>query len=140
MAELKDRVSKEIIAAMKAKDKIRLNVLRYLKKLFIENDSAKKQIDEMDIVISHAKKTKDSLVHYPEGEQRDVILLELTILDEYLPKALTKDEVIALIEDIKSKMDAPNMGMVMKELSAQIKGKFNGKEATELVKSSLIVN
>ena len=44
MSGLKDQISKEIIVAMKAKDKTRLNVLRYLKKLFIENDTSKKPI------------------------------------------------------------------------------------------------
>ena len=137
MSELKDRVSKEIIVAMKAKAKTKLNVLRYLKKLFIENETAKKPIDEQDIVISHAKKTKDSLEHYPEGPNRDVILDELKIMDDYLPQALSKDEVQVMIDKIKSTLEKPNMGLIMKELSSQIKGRFDGKLATEMVKSSL---
>lgn len=137
MAEYMDRVSKEIMAAMKAKAKTRLNVLRYLKKLFIENKTSKKPIAELDIIISYAKKTKDSLEHYPEGNQRDEILAELKILDEYLPQALTKEEVVALIEKIKGASDNPNMGTIMKALSPEIKGRFDGKEATQLVKDSL---
>ena len=138
MSEIKDRVSKEIITAMKAKDKTRLNVLRFLKKLFIENDTSKKPIAEMDIVISHAKKTKDSLSMFPEGsDQQNEIMAELTVLDEYLPKQLTEDEVKAMLEEIKSKMENPNMGMLMKELSSKIKGKFDGKRASDLVKASL---
>lgn len=138
MSELKDRVSKEIIAAMKAKDKTRLNVLRYLKKLFIENDTAKKPIANiMDIVISHAKKTKDSLELYPDGPQKDEIQAEIKVLKEYLPKELSEDEVITLINDIKAAKSGANMGVLMKELSPQIKGKFDGKRATELVKAAL---
>jgi len=124
---------------MKAKDKTRLNVLRFLKKLFIENDTSKKPINEMDIVISYAKKTKDSLSMFPEGsEQQTEIMAELTVLDEYLPKQLTEDEVKAMLEEIKSKMESPNMGMLMKELSSKIKGKFDGKRASDLVKASLV--
>lgn len=137
MSELKDRVSKEIILAMKAKDKPRLNVLRYLKKLFIENETAKKTIDEQDIVISHAKKTKDSLEHYPEGPNRDQILAELVIMEDYLPQALSKEEVQAMIDTIKTELEKPNMGMIMKGLSSQIKGRFDGKLATDMVKASL---
>lgn len=137
MSELKDRVSKEIIAAMKAKDKTRLNVLRFLKKLFIENDTSKKPVAEMDIVISHAKKLKDSLELYKDGPQKDEIMAELKIMDEYLPKQLTEDEVVVLINEIKSGLENPNMGSIMKELSGKIKGKFDGKKATDLVKSSL---
>ena len=138
MSELKDRVSKEIIAAMKAKDKTRLNVLRYIKKLFIENETSKKPVSNlMDIIISHAKKTKDSLEMYPEGPQREEIEKELEIMAEYLPKPLTEDDVIALIKDIKAANAGANMGVLMKELSPQIKGRFDGKRATELVKASL---
>lgn len=138
MAELKDRVSAEIITAMKAKDKTRLNVLRFLKKLFIENDTSKSPIDEMDIVISHAKKIKDSLSLYPDGsEQKEELLAEIKILEEYLPKQLSEAEVVAMIKDIKASQASPNMGTIMKELSAKIKGQFDGKRATDLIKENL---
>ncbi|EQC43908.1 GatB/YqeY domain-containing protein [Bacteriovorax sp. Seq25_V] len=138
MSELKDRVSKEIITAMKAKDKIRLNVLRYLKKLFIENDTAKKPVPEMDIVISHAKKIKDSISLYPAGSPQALELQEeVIVMEEFLPKQLSEEEVIAMINEIKASQEKPNMGSVMKELSARTKGQFDGKKATELVKANL---
>ncbi len=135
---LKDKVSEEIKAAMKAKDKTRLNVVRYLKKLFIENDTSKKPVAEEDIVISHAKKTKDSLSMYPEGsEQYNEILAEVKVLEDFLPKQMEEAEVVAIINEIKAKLDSPNMGGVMKELSPQIKGKFDGKRASQLVQEAL---
>jgi uncharacterized protein YqeY len=138
MGQLKDRVSKEIIAAMKAKDKTRLNVLRYLKKLFIENDTAKKQQDEMDIIIGHAKKVIESITMYPEDSpQKAELDREVLVLEEYLPKQLTEEAVVAFITDIKSKLDTPNMGSVMKELSPKIKGQFDGKKASQLVIQAL---
>ena len=137
MSDLKDKVSKEIIVAMKAKDKVKLNVLRFLKKLFIENETSKKPIAELDIVISHAKKLRDSLDMYPEGPQRDEVVAELDVIAEYLPKQLTEEEVINMINDIKAGLDNPNMGAIMKELSSKIKGKFDGKKATELVKANI---
>jgi uncharacterized protein YqeY len=138
MSELKDRVSKEIIAGMKAKDKTKLNVLRYVKKLFIENETSKKPISEIDIIISHAKKTKDSLELYPDGPQKDEIKAELVVLEDYLPKQLSESDVIQMIADIKAASDKPNMGLIMKELSGKIKGQFDGKRATELVKAALV--
>ena len=137
MSDLKDKVSKEIIVAMKAKDKVKLNVLRFLKKLFIENETSKKPIAELDIVISHAKKLRDSLDMYPEGPQRDEVVAELDVIAEYLPKQLTEEEVVNMINDIKAGLDNPNMGAIMKELSSKIKGKFDGKKATELVKANI---
>lgn len=138
MGQLKDQISKEIITAMKAQDKVRLNVLRYLKKLFIENDTSNKPIDEMDIVISYAKKVKESLSMFPEnGAQYNEVLAEVKILEEYLPKALSDEEVKALINEIKGKLEVPNLGAIMKELSPLIKGRFDGKKATDFIKAAL---
>ncbi len=138
MGDLKDRVSEEIKAAMKAKNKIRLNALRYLKKLFIENDTSTNPRAELDIVVSHAKKIKDSLSQYPEGNPiRSDIEAEIKVLEEYLPKPLTEDAVQILIDEIKSKLDSPNMGAIMKELQPKIKGRFDGKRASDLVKAAL---
>lgn len=138
MSDLKNNVSEQIKAAMKARDKVRLNVLRYLKKLFVENDTSKNPKPEMDIVISHAKKIKDSVSMYPDGSpQQQELLDEIKVLDEFLPKPMTKEEVQALIDEIKAKHENPHMGVIMKELTPQIKGKFDGKEASKMVKDSL---
>lgn len=138
MANLQDQISEEIKAAMKAKDKTRLNVLRYLKKLFIENSTSGKPQPEIDVVIAHAKKTKDSIAMYPEGSpQREEIENEVKVLEEFLPKALSQEEVATLIEEIKASLDAPNMGALMKELQPKIKGRFDGKLASQMVKEAL---
>jgi uncharacterized protein YqeY len=138
MGQIKDDVSKKIVEAMKAKDKVRLNVLRYLKKLFIENDTSKKPIDENDIVISYAKKMKDSISSFPEGSTQQKELIEETkILDEFLPKQLSEEEVQTIINSIIKNLESPNLGLVMKELTPQIKGKFDGKRASELVKMAV---
>lgn len=138
MNTLLTKVSQGIIASMKAKDKIRLNALRYLKKLLIENQTSKKPIAEIDVLIGHAKKLKDSIELYPAGsEQQKNIQEELQVFDEFLPKALTKEEVQNIITQIINDLDAPNMGQIMKELSPQIKGRFDGKLASQMVKDAL---
>jgi len=138
MIDLKDRINDEIKTAMRAKDKIRLNVLRYLKKLFIENDTSNKPIPEMDIIISYAKKMKDSIEHYPAGsEQSENLKEEVNILNEFLPKALSEGDVVEIIESIINDLESPNMGAVMKELTPKIKGQFDGKKASQLVNERL---
>lgn len=137
-SHLKEKISDEIKAAMKAKDKTRLNVLRYLKKLFIENDTSGKPQPEMDVIIGHAKKTRESISLYPEGSaQREEIEKEVKVMEEFLPKPLTQEEVSAIIQNIISNLDAPNIGAIMKELSPQIKGKFDGKIASQMVKDAV---
>ena len=138
MSELQDQISEQIKDAMRAKDKPRLNVLRFLKKLFIENNTSGKPKPDIDIVIAYAKKVKDSIALYPEGSsQRDDIQGEVVILSEFLPKQLEQADVQVMIDEIKSKLDSPNMGMIMKELQPQIKGQFDGKLASDMVKAAL---
>ena len=135
---LKDKISEEIKLAMKARAKTRLNVLRYLKKLFIENDTSNKPIKLEDIVISYAKKTKDSLALYPtDSQQRTEIEAELVVLSEFLPKQLSEKDVMQIITEIKAGLDNPNMGAIMKELSPKIKGQFDGKKASQLVTAAI---
>ena len=138
MSDLKETINNEIKAAMKAKDKIRLNALRYVKKLFIENDTSTKKVSEEDIIISYTKKVKDSLSMYPaDSDQYKDIEAEIAVLNEFMPKQLEESEVLAIIDTIISENDGANFGIVMKNLSPQIKGKFDGKKASELVKSKL---
>ena len=133
-----ERINEDIKNAMKEKNKDRLEALRFLKSQLIENKTSKAPKDEMDVVIAHIKKLKDSIEAYPAGHaQRAKIETEIGHLQDYLPQALTEPEVQNLIQEILTKLDKPQFGLVMKELSPKIKGKFDGKLATELVKKSI---
>lgn len=133
-----DRINQDIKAAMKAKETEKLQALRFLKSKLIENKTSKKPIAEQDVVIAYFKKTKDSLSAFPDGhEQKKKIEVELSFLEVYMPEQLDEAKVRDIIEKIKSSLDNPNMGAVMKELSPQIKGKFDGRRASELVKELL---
>ena len=129
-----DQVTSDIKAAMKAKEKGRLNALRYLKSLLLENKTSGKPKPEIDVVVAHQKKLNASLESYPkESEQRKKIVEEIEFLKPYLPTPMNEDDVRSIIQEILSKMEKPNIGMVMKELSPQIKGKFDGKAANKIV-------
>ena len=133
-----DQLNADIKEAMKAKEKEKLTALRYVKSMIMENNTSKKPVSEMDVVIKHHKKLKDSLENFPEGHPMiEQTKNEITIIGAYLPKQMSEQEVIDLIESIKSGLDNVNMGAIMKELQPQIKGKFDGKRASELVKAAL---
>ena len=136
--DMLDQINQEIKNAMKAKEAGKLQALRYLKSMLMENSTSKSPRPEIDVVISHVKKLKDSLTNYPnDSEQFQKISTEITFVEIYLPKQLSDEDVVKLIKDIVGQLDSPNMGGVMKLLSPQIKGKFDGKKATELVKQEL---
>lgn len=133
-----DKINADIKEAMKAREKERLDALRYLKAMLMENKVSKSPKPELDVIISHVKKLEDSIGVYPEGSpQQEKIRLEITFLKPYMPEALDEEGVKTLISEIISGLDNPNMGMVMKELSPQIKGKFDGKKASQMVIAAL---
>lgn len=133
-----EQINQEIKNSMKAKESDKLAALRYLKSMLMENSTSKSPKPEMDVVISHVKKLKDSLENYPtDSEQFQKITQEITFVEVYLPKQLSEEEVVDLINGIIEKLESPNMGGVMKELSPQIKGKFDGKKASDLVRKQL---
>jgi uncharacterized protein YqeY len=138
MAELMERVNNGIKEAMKAGQKDRLNALRFLKAKFIENNTSSKVIPELDVVVAHYKKMKDSLSEFPEGNAiRAQTERELAFLQEFMPAQMSEEEVKKIILGIKASLGTPNMGAVMKELTPQIKGRFDGKRANDLVKELL---
>ncbi len=134
-----DQVGLNIKEAMKNKDKDRLEILRYLKSMLIENKTSTKPKEELEVVISLSKKLKDSLEMYPEGHQaREKAQREIKVLKDFLPQELSQDEVKEFISNIMNTLENPNMGSIMKELSPKIKGRFDGKMASQLVKKALI--
>lgn len=134
---LMEKVNGDIKEAMKAKQQFRLDSLRMLKAEFIKNNTAVKPTDEMSITISHAKRLADSLELYEVGsEAHKKIKDEMAIIQEYMPKAMEEAEVVSLIASIKAN-GAKDMGAIMKELQPQIKGRFDGKRASDLVKAAL---
>ena len=134
---LMEQVNSDIKEAMKAKQQDRLDALRMLKAEFIKNNTASKPTDELSVTVAHVKRLQDSLEMYQaQTEAHNKILKELEVVKVYLPKALEESEVVAMINEIKGK-GAKDMGAIMKELQPQIKGRFDGKRASDLVKSSV---
>ena len=132
-----DKVNADIKEAMKAKQQERLDALRMLKAEYIKNNTAVKPTDELSVTVSHAKKLLDSLEIYQKGTPAyEKIESEYAIIKDYLPKEMSEAEVVALIGEIKAN-GAKDMGSIMKELQPQIKGRFDGKRASELVKGAL---
>lgn len=134
---LMDKVNNDIKEAMKAKQQERLDALRMLKAEFIKNNTATKPTDELTITVAHAKRLQDSLEMYGAGTDAHAkIVKELAVIKEYLPSAMEEAEVVNLIQKIKAN-GAKDMGAIMKELQPQIKGRFDGKRASELVKANV---
>jgi len=144
-----DQVSKDIVAAMKAKDKVRLEALRNIKKFFIEAKTAPGANDTFDdavalkILAKLAKQGRDTAALYHEQNRPDLAEEEeaqAKVIEEYLPKALTPEELEAEVKAIIAQVgatSAKDMGKVMGVASKQLAGRADGRAISTLVKQLL---
>ena len=144
-----DQVSKDIVAAMKAKDKVRLEALRNIKKFFIEAKTAPGANDTLDdavalkILAKLAKQGRDTAALYHEQNRPDLAEEEeaqAKVIEEYLPKALTPEELEAEVKAIIAQVgatSAKDMGKVMGVASKQLAGRADGRAISRLVKQLL---
>ncbi len=144
-----EKVSKDIIAAMKAKDKMRLEALRNVKKYFIEAKTAPGANDTLDdvtalkILSKLAKQGRDTAALYTEQGRPDLAeeeTAQAAIIEEYLPKALSADELEAEVKAIIAETGASSMkdmGKVMGIASKKLAGRADGKAISVLVKQLL---
>lgn len=147
--DLYEKVSKDIIAAMKAKDKVRLEALRNIKKYFIEAKTAPGANDTLPdatalkILAKLSKQGRDTAAIYVSQNRPDLAQEELAqaaVIEEYLPKALTPEELEAEVRAIITELNATSpkdMGKVMGEASKKLAGRADGKTISTLVKELL---
>lgn len=146
---IEEQVSKGIMAAMKAKDTIRLEVLRNIKKVFIEAKSvagAPEQIADSEcvkIIQKLAKQGRESAEIYKNQGRDDLYAHEMAlveVLSEFLPKQLSEEELRAALKAIIEKVGATSakeMGKVMGVASKELAGVADGKAISAIVKELL---
>ncbi len=144
-----EQVSKDIVAAMKAKDKVRLEALRNIKKVFLEAKTAPGAGDEladpeaMKLLQKLAKQGHDSAALYAgQGRQdlADAEMAQVEVIEGYLPQPLTAEEIDAAVKEIIAQTGAQtikDMGRVMGVASKQLAGRADGKAISEAVKRLL---
>jgi len=144
-----DTISKDIQAAMLAKDKIRLEALRGAKKEFLEAKTAKgadgNLSDETAVKILQkmVKQRKESAAIYQEQNRPELAekeLAEVSFLESYLPKPLSPEELESVIKDIIVQLGATSikdMGKVMGIATQKLAGKTEGRLISEKVKQLL---
>ncbi|MBC7823942.1 MAG: GatB/YqeY domain-containing protein [Candidatus Parcubacteria bacterium] len=148
---LKDSITKDIQAAMKSKDKVRLETLRSIKKVLLEKEVSVRplgqtdltELQETEVLVQVAKQRRDSIEQYQNAKRDDLAqqeAQELAIVEEFLPQQLSDDEVAQAIDSIIAQVgatSAKDMGKVMGAAMQQLKGKADGKKVQEFVKSKL---
>ena len=147
---LKETINNDIKNAMLKKETQRLETLRMVKAKLLEKEVEKRvtpegmtEEDQMQVLLSSAKMRKEAIEEFDKAGRRDLAdkeRAELEIIQEYLPKQMSSDDIAKVIDDLASKLGVQGqkdfgklMGAAMKEL----RGKADGKVVQDIVKAKL---
>lgn len=149
--KLKEKINEDLKSAMKSGDKLRLETIRSIRALILEfekSGTGKELTDEeqLKMLTSAAKKRKDSMEQFRNAKRDDLAdkeEKELQIIQEYLPKQLTEDEIFAEIKSIADTIGAKSkedFSRLMPEAMKNLKGKTDGKIVRNIVEKILSNN
>lgn len=146
---LYDKVSEDIKAAMKARDKVRLETLRNIKKVFLEAKTAPgandtlEDADALKILQKLAKQGRESAQTYIDNGRQDLAddeLAQAAVIEEYLPKQLSEAEIEVEVKKVIAETGAQgmkDMGRVMGVVTKQLAGCADGRAISTVVKRLL---
>lgn len=145
---LTERLSDDLKLAMKARDQLRMDAIRMVKAALQNKEiELKKELDEAEmsrVLLTLVKQRKEAAELYQKGKREDLAdkeLKELAIIEAYLPKALSQEEIAQIVESVIQEVGPvtlKDMGKVMKAVTAKLAGQpVDGKQLSDLVRSKL---
>lgn len=145
---LAEQIEKDVVAAMKAKDVVKVSTLRMLKSalgnyLIQAKKDRAEDAETLGIITKQAKQRRESLESFEKAGRQDLAdkeKAELAILEAYLPKQMTDDELRAAVQNAIAQSGATgpaDMGKLMKTLMPAVQGKADGRRVQEVIKSIL---
>lgn len=147
---MKEKISEHMKLAMKSGDRLRLETLRTLRAALMEKEIERRGSgtpvtadDEIAVLSGAAKRRKESIEQFAKGGRQDLVdqeTLELAIIQEYLPKPMSADELTTLIKRIIAETSASSpadFGKVMPAVMKEAKGKADGRIVQETVRKLL---
>ena len=140
---LKEKLMDDLKLAMRDKNEIRKNTVQMVRAAILQIEKDKGITVEDEIIAKEVKGKKDALADFEKGNRIDLIEQtnqEIAILQEYLPKQLSKEEIKVELEKVISDIGATSikdMGAVMKEAKARIGAGADGRTINEVVKELL---
>ena len=147
MAQIDNRLSEDIITAMKAGEKDKTETFRTLRAQI--KDARIKKGDDLDeaeeeqVLMTAAKRRKESISMFKEGNREDLVAKEqfqLDLIQNYLPEQISEDEIEIIVNDTISSLSISGMsdlGRVMGALMPKVKGKADGKIVQQKVREAI---
>ena len=145
---LRDRLTEDLKLAMKARDQLRMDVIRMIKAAVLNKEvELKKDLDDAEmsrIMTTMIKQRKESVEQFEKGQRAELAAKErqeISIIETYLPKALSAEELAQAVDAVireTGASSAKEMGLVMKAVMARLAGQsVDGKSVSDLVRSKL---
>lgn len=147
---LQEQLAKDLITALKAKDEVKVGVLRFLqaaiKNMVIDGRANGKEVGDaeiLEVIAKQVKQRNDSIAQYKTGGREDLAQkeeAEKAILQSYLPAQMSEDEVRKLVQEAVAATGVKGpqeMGKVMGALMPKVKGKADGQVVSRIVKEML---
>jgi uncharacterized protein YqeY len=147
---LPEQIQQDIVAAMKAREENRLSCLRMVKTALknreIEKMAPLDDKEAQQVLATLIKQRKDSVEQFTKGgrqEMADREAAEIILIESYMPKAASEDQVVAGVRAVIAEMNAPTMkemGAIMKNVMARFAGagiRVDGKQVSDAVKKEL---
>lgn len=141
------QINEDVKTAMKSQDKEKLNTIRMLKSAIqlasIEKKSELSDEEVIDVISKQIKMRKDSIAEFTKANRNDLAeqyQSEIDILMSYMPEQLTNEDVIKIIDEAFASVNptsAKQMGLIMKEVTPKVKGKFDMGEVSKIIKEKL---
>ena len=145
---LRDRLTEDLKLAMKARDQLRMDVIRMIKAAVLNKEvELKKDLDDAEmsrIMTTMIKQRKESVEQFEKGQRAELAAKErqeISIIETYLPQALSAEELAQTVDAVireTGATSAKDMGLVMKAVMARLAGQpVDGKSVSDLVRSKL---
>lgn len=147
---LKEQLDQDLRTAMRAKDEVRLGTIRMLKAAIMNFEIARstdpknkdhgKPVTEAElygVVEKQIKQRRDSIEMYEKGNRPELAAkerAEIEILQAYMPKQMTRDEIAVQVQGIVAELGTKEFPKVMREAAARLKGRADGRMVNEVVK------
>ena len=144
---LKEKLFSDMKEAMKNKEVLRKNTIQSVRTAILqqEKDTQNEVTEEqiLDILMSQIKQRKDALADFQKGNRLDLVAdaeAEISVLQDYLPKQLTDEEIVQIIESVIEEIGASSMkdmGKVMSTVKPQVQGRADNGKVSSIVKQCL---
>ena len=143
---MKNRLNEDLKSAMKNKETLRLNTIRLVKKYIQELETSVGHNGEatdaevLKIINKLVKQGKDAAEQYKSAGRTDIYeeeMQQIVVLESYLPKQLSDDEIAVEIDKVMEETGSTNMGVLMKELNVRLAGRADGKTISRILKTKL---